>query len=1006
MEVTQKVLLGGRFVSKIVLISTFFLIVFAGASRCQAQVWVTNSPMFTPRWGQTATELTNGTLLIAGGQVYNEYNPVSIQEVTNEAEIFNPKTGTSAMTGFMTDSRTFDQAILLTNGQVMVMGGGGDGSSEIYDPGSASWPFSDFQFMNEEREYFISVLLTNGQVLAAGGYDDNGEYDNSTAEVYDPGSQTWYSVQDMPYAAEQFAAVLLTNGTVLVCGGQDTGTPEDNAAIYNPQTQTWTSIAPMNEARAGHAAVRLSNGQVLVMGGAGDNTTEIYDPGSGTWSYGANMNDYRTDVSAVTLINRQILISGDDNTDVEIYDPVQQMWSYTGSLPYAGLQQTETLESNRQVVVTGGDTSQFNGPGLNVIESFTLTNAPDLIVSDSPVTGLAPLTVSFTSPSTDDQGNTVTNWSWNFGDGYFSSAQSPMHTYTFSGNFTPILSAYSTYGSMPLNVEGLNTVNVTNLLVDCTNTPITGLVPLTVHFTSANRDSAGNTITSWDWYFGDGTTSNSQNPTHTYTTIGVFYPYLIAYSTYSSSQYVAGQGLSGVTVTNAPNASFNPVYDFPSDSGSPSYTNSTGANVNGPLTIIGQTLYGTTQRGGTGGGGTIFAVNTNGAGFTNLYNFTGAKGYIPGDGLTLSGSTFYGTTSLGGSGGGGGTVFAVSTNGTGYTNLYNFSLGGSSFGSEPFAGVVIAGNTLFGATIYGAQFAAGALFTIATNGSGISDLLSFSSSGNNVNSDGLYPYENMILSGSVLYGTTENGGAYAAGTVFSLTTNFPPAYAALHYFTAFTGANNTNSDGANPYSSVVLAGTNLYGTTLYGGAYGYGGIFAVGTNGYGAWFTNLYSFTGASDGANPYGGLTLSGNTLYGTTQFGGYGNGNIFAINVNGTGFTNLYSFVGGSNGINPYGNMILSGNTLYGVAGGGLGGGVIFSYTLPSAALPPSVPLTITLSGTNAILTWPGSASGYTLQFTPKLNSPITWSNVSPSSMVINGFNTVTNPRAGAARFYRLSQ
>jgi uncharacterized repeat protein (TIGR03803 family) len=527
-------------------------------------------------------------------------------------------------------------------------------------------------------------------------------------------------------------------------------------------------------------------------------------------------------------------------------------------------------------------------------------------------------------------------------------------------------------------------------------------VPLTVHFISSNRDSAGNTVTSWDWYFGDGTTSNSQNPTHTYTAIGVYYPYLIAYSTYSSSQYEVGQGLFGVTVTNTPNPSFNPVYDFPSDSGSPSYTNSTGANVNGPLTIIGQTLYGTTQRGGTGGGGTIFAVNTSGSGFTNLYNFTSAKGYIPGDGLTLSGNTFYGTTSLGGSGGGGGTVFAVSTNGTGYTNLYNFSLGGSSFGSEPYAGLVVAGNTLFGATIYGGQFAAGAIFAVATNGSGISDIHSFSSSGNDVNSDGLFPYENLLLSGSVLYGTTENGGAYAAGTVFSINTNFPYAGAALHYFPSLSGPNYTNSDGAYPYSSVVLAGTNLYGTTLYGGAYGYGGVFAVNTNGYGSWFTNLYSFTGASDGANPYGGLTLSGNTLYGTTQYGGYGNGNIFAINVNGTGFTNLYNFVGGINGINPYGNMILSGNTLYGVAGGGSGGGVIFSYALPASR--PG--LNIAVAGTNAILTWSSSFTGYTLQATPKLNPNIVWTNVFPLPFVINGLNTVTNPIAGSARFYRLSQ
>jgi hypothetical protein len=69
--------------------------------------------MFTQRWGQTATELTNGTLLIAGGQVYNQYNPVQIVEATNEAEIFDPNTGNSTMTGFMNDTRAFNQADLM-----------------------------------------------------------------------------------------------------------------------------------------------------------------------------------------------------------------------------------------------------------------------------------------------------------------------------------------------------------------------------------------------------------------------------------------------------------------------------------------------------------------------------------------------------------------------------------------------------------------------------------------------------------------------------------------------------------------------------------------------------------------------------------------------------------------------------------------------------------------------------------------------------------------------------
>ena len=66
---------------------------------------------------------------------------------------------------------------------------------------------------------------------------------------------------------------------------------------------------------------------------------------------------------------------------------------------------------------------------------------------------------------------------------------------------------------------------------------------------------------------------------------------------------------------------------------------------------------------------------------------------------------------------------------------------------------------------------------------------------------------------------------------------------------------------------------------------------AVNTDGTG--FTILHSFTGGSDGADPFAGLILSGNTLYGTARFGGSsGNGTVFAVNTDGTGFTTLYSF------------------------------------------------------------------------------------------------------------------
>src|SRR5207248_2317146 len=109
------------------------------------------------------------------------------------------------------------------------------------------------------------------------------------------------------------------------------------------------------------------------------------------------------------------------------------------------------------------------------------------------------------------------------------------------------------------------------------------------------------------------------------------------------------------------------------------------------------------------------------------------------------------------------------------------------------------------------------------------------------------------------------------------------------------------------------------------------------------------SFPGTnSDGAFPAAELTLAGNRLIGTTEFGGdSGVGTIFALNTDGTGFTNLHSFAAGSGGYFSYTNsegaqplagLILSGNTLYGTAayGGSSGNGTVFSISLPG---PPQL-------------------------------------------------------------------
>jgi uncharacterized repeat protein (TIGR03803 family) len=414
-----------------------------------------------------------------------------------------------------------------------------------------------------------------------------------------------------------------------------------------------------------------------------------------------------------------------------------------------------------------------------------------------------------------------------------------------------------------------------------------------------------------------------------------------------------------------------------------------GANPSAGLIISGNTLYGTTAGGGSSGNGTVFAVNTNGSGFTNLYSFSGGNGGAnPQAALILSGNILYGTVERGGSADEG-AVFAVETNGSGFTILYSFT--GGNDGAHPFAGLILSGNTLYGTTFRGGSSGEGAVFAVNTNGSGFTNLYSFT--GGN---DGDNPQAGLILSGNTLYGTTFRGGSAGGGAVFAVNTN-GSGFTNLY---SFSGGN----DGANPQVALILSGNTLYGTTANGGSSGYGTVFAINTNGSG--FTNLYSFSGGNDGANPQAGLILSGNTLYGTTANGGSsGSGTVFAVNTNGSGLTNLYSFTGGSDGNYPQADLILSGNTLYGTTEGFTGNGSVFALGLPGAQAS-ALSLSVAFSSGNAVvISWPSPSTGFVLQ----QNTNVEATNWTTSGFTISDDGTnksITISPAAGYLFFRLKQ
>ena len=317
------------------------------------------------------------------------------------------------------------------------------------------------------------------------------------------------------------------------------------------------------------------------------------------------------------------------------------------------------------------------------------------------------------------------------------------------------------------------------------------------------------------------------------------------------------------------------------------YVNSDGVGPNGGLILSGGTLYGTAESGGTNGLGTVFEVNTNGLNFITLHHFSNPDGVHPEAGLLLSGSTLYGTTDGGGTGGSG-SVFAINTNGMGFTNLYSFSAEATNTlgiytnldGTHPLAVLILSGSTLYGTASAGGPNGFGTIFAVSINGTGFTNLHSFTATSgpHSTNSDGASPYAGLLLAGSTLYGTASAGGTNGTGALFSISTN-GMNFRNLYSFSSSVDY-GPNSDGAYPMSGLILSSNILYGTARDAGTNGNGTVFAINTNGTG--FTTLHNLKATDDGSYPVAGLILSSNTLYGTTSFGGSGgSGTAFSISL-----------------------------------------------------------------------------------------------------------------------------
>jgi uncharacterized repeat protein (TIGR03803 family) len=263
------------------------------------------------------------------------------------------------------------------------------------------------------------------------------------------------------------------------------------------------------------------------------------------------------------------------------------------------------------------------------------------------------------------------------------------------------------------------------------------------------------------------------------------------------------------------------------------------------------------------------------------------------------------------------SIFAISAPGTTMAALHWFT--GGNDGGVPNGLANGAGGLLYGTTQNGGLYGDGAIFTLSTNGA-FTPLVPFDGT------NGATPLDSLTLdTNGIFYGTTRYGGSNAAGVVFSLT-----AGGALNAIYPFTN----NAVGVNPSNALVQGSDgNFYGSAQNSSGSGNGVIFKMTPAGL---VTNLYSFTGGTNGTVPAGELTqgTDGN-FYGVTGGGGSaGYGTVFKVTPNGL-LTTLYSFTNGTDGYIPSGQLVqgTDGN-FYGVTRRDEFYGSIFKIT-PGGAL-----------------------------------------------------------------------
>jgi len=325
------------------------------------------------RFNHTATLLSNGMVLVAGGQGSDGMGGIT---TLASAELYDPTAGTFSPTGSLNFVRANQTATLLSNGTVLIAGGNRlAAAGELYSIATGS--FSLTGSLNTPRGSHAATLLNDGTVLIAGGADGSGAASVS-AEIYNSTTGIFTTTGSMNAASIGPTATLLGSGKVIVAAGYNSTAPLARTEIYDPIAKSFSLGPSLATAREEFTATLLGNGQVLFVGGCcnGSNalaSAELYDPSSGTISGAGNLNVARFFHVAASLNNGMVLLASGGNGEGIPLNSAETYQSTTAEPAPASLRITPSVAN-----IPVGGTQQFTAldnygnPRLDV--TWTVSN--------------------------------------------------------------------------------------------------------------------------------------------------------------------------------------------------------------------------------------------------------------------------------------------------------------------------------------------------------------------------------------------------------------------------------------------------------------------------------------------------------------------------------------------------------------------------------------------------------------------------------------------------------